>query len=115
MTRMQGVLVSAIAVAAVTAGYFVFRHSGRELPVQPADLASKSAVSRVTKIAPVTHAPAADTADGSRSRGEGYRETFVHASNYYEFIRKAIGAAREGNSEAQFYIFRSTELLRLGI
>jgi hypothetical protein len=104
MTRMRGVLVSAIAVAAVTAGYFVFRHSDRELPVRPADLPSKSAVSRVTKIAPVTHAPATGTADGSRSRGEGYRKTFVHASNYYEFIRNAIGAAREGNPEAQFYI-----------
>jgi hypothetical protein len=77
MTRMRGVFVSAVAIAAVTTGYFVFRQSGRELPVQPADPPSRSAVSRVTTIAPVMHAPATGTADGSRSRCEGYRFTLT--------------------------------------
>lgn len=107
MTRVRGAFAITFAIAAVGAGYFVFRYHGGEQPAQLVDIQSKPAVPTWAQVAPVT--PHAEAMVGRHvqtanvSSGD-YRKAFVRASNYYDFVRSSTGAAREGNPEAQFYI-----------
>ena len=100
MKQVQVVLVIAVVIAAGAAGYFALQRSvpgpaaQNKLPLPPSENPGRAPSREET----ATAKRPADTAVAA------YRKEFAQATSYYDFVRKAITAAKEGNPEAQFYV-----------
>ena len=109
------ILIALLAIAAIVT--FQLREGDDMAAIDPsaqADKPKNAADSRVEPHPTGVRSSVPRTTSTQPSAEPSLRDRFVRASDYHEFARSVLDAARAGNSEAQFLLFQTLDFCEMG-